>query len=109
EHGAMSAAKAPAPGGSLRQPEDLLRVLGAARFTEAQVVRVRREWCLAAPGDLLAGFRRGTVRTAALIGAQSRSALPAIEAAIARGTAPYRSGDGFAVPIVAILGSGARL
>src|SRR5207253_8819787 len=97
EHGDMSAAQAPPPGGSLRQSEDLLRVLDAAAFTKSQARRVRREWRFAAPADLLAGFHRGTVRTAALINAQSRSALPAIEAAIAHSTAPYRSGDGFAV------------
>jgi ubiquinone/menaquinone biosynthesis C-methylase UbiE len=109
EHGDMSAAKAPPPGGGLRQPEDLLRVLEAAGFTQTQARRVRREWRLATAGDLLEGFRRGTVRTAALIGAQPQSALPAIAAAIARATAPYRCGDGFAVPTVAILGSGTRL
>jgi hypothetical protein len=48
------------------------------------------------------------VRTAALIAAQPVAALPAIEAAIARGVAAYRRGDGYAVPIVAILGSGVR-
>jgi hypothetical protein len=48
------------------------------------------------------------VRTAALISAQPTSALPAIEAAIARCVAAYRHPDGFAVPIVAILGSGMR-
>jgi len=48
------------------------------------------------------------VRTAALIDAQPAAALPEIEAAIARGIAIYRRPDGFAVPITAILGSGAR-
>ena len=107
-HGEMSAAKAPPPGGSLRQPEDLLRILDGAGFTQTRARGVQREWRFAAAGDLLEGFRRGTVRTAALIGAQPRSALPAIEAAIAHSTALYRSGDGYAVPIVAILGSGVR-
>jgi hypothetical protein len=48
------------------------------------------------------------VRTAALIGAQSTSALPAIEASIARAGAAYRNPDGLAVPIVAILASGVQ-
>jgi SAM-dependent methyltransferase len=108
EHGDMSAAKAPPPGGSLRQPEDLLRVLDAAGFGEIQTRRVRREWRFAVAGDLLEGFRRGTVRTAALIGAQPQSARPAIEAAMARSVAPYGDRDGYAVPIVAVLGSGVR-
>ena len=66
------------------------------------------EWRVAIPGDLVEGFRRGTVLTAALIAAQPAKALPAIEAAITRGAAAYRDSDGFAVPITAILGSGIR-
>jgi hypothetical protein len=57
---------------------------------------------------LIEGFRRGTVRTATLIGAQPASALPVIEAAVARGIAAYQGPDGFAVPIVAVLASGVR-
>jgi ubiquinone/menaquinone biosynthesis C-methylase UbiE len=108
EHGDMAAVKAPTSGGGLRRPEDLLRVLDAAGFTETEAGRVRREWRVATARDLLDGFRRGTVRTAALIEAQPVAALPAIEAAIARGVAPFRRPEGFAVPIVAILASGVR-
>lgn len=107
-HGDLNAAKAPPPGGTLRQPEDLLRILDEAGFSNTEAHPVRREWRFAAAGELLEGFRRGTVRTAALIGAQPQSALPAIEAAIARSIAPFRSGNGFAVPVVALLGSGMR-
>jgi ubiquinone/menaquinone biosynthesis C-methylase UbiE len=107
-HGDLAAAKTPSPGGSLRLPEDLLRLLHAAGFVETGAKRVHCEWRVATAEDLLAGFRRGTVRTAALIEAQPAAALPEIEAAIASGIAAYRDGDGFAVPIVAILGSGIR-
>jgi SAM-dependent methyltransferase len=107
-NGDMAAVKAPPSGGGLRQPEDLLRVLDAAGFTETEARRVRREWRVATAWDLLDGFHRGTVRTAALIEAQPAAALPAIEAAIARGVALYRRPDGFAIPIVAILASGVR-
>jgi ubiquinone/menaquinone biosynthesis C-methylase UbiE len=107
-HGDMAAAKTPPSGGVLRQPEDLLRVLDAAGFIETKARRVRREWRVATARDLLDGFHRGTVRTAALIEAQPAAALPAIEDAIARGIATYRRPDGFAVPIVAILASGVR-
>jgi hypothetical protein len=48
------------------------------------------------------------VLTAALIEAQPAAAVHAIEAAMARSAAAYRRGDGYAVPIVAILGSGVR-
>jgi len=69
---------------------------------------VRGEWRVATPGDLVDGFRRGTVRTAALIDTQPAAALPLIEAAIAHSVAAYRRPDGFAIPIVAVLASGGR-
>jgi hypothetical protein len=107
-YGDLVAANTPPPGGTLRQPEDLLRLLDAAGFTGTKAKRVHREWRVAAARDLLEGFRRGTVRTAALIDTQPAASLPEIEAAIARGVAAYRRPDGYAVPIVAILGSGTR-
>jgi hypothetical protein len=67
--------------------EDLLRVLDTAGFAQIEAHKVNREWRFAAAGDLIEGFRQGTVRTAALIGVQPASALPAIAAAIARGIA----------------------
>ena len=83
-------------------------MLDTAGFAQIETHKVNREWRFAAAGDLIEGFRRGTVRTAALIGVQPASSLPAIEAAIARGIAAYRGPDGFAVPIVAVLASGVR-
>ena len=60
------------------------------------------------PRDIVVALARGTVRTAAVIAAQRTAALPAIEAAVAEAAAPYRRGDGFAVPIVAILAYGVK-
>ena len=60
------------------------------------------------PRDLITALARGTVRTAALIHAQSAEARPKIEAAIAAAAAAYRRGEGYAVPIAAILASGTR-
>ncbi len=86
-----------------------MRLLNAAGFAETEAKRGHREWRVTEARDLLEGFRRGTVRTAALIEAQPAAALPEIEAAIARSIAAYRRPDGFAVPITAILGSGVRI
>jgi ubiquinone/menaquinone biosynthesis C-methylase UbiE len=107
-HGDPNAAKTPPSGGGLRNPEDLLQVLDTAGFAQIETHKVNREWRFAGAGDLIEGFRRGTVRTAALIGAQPASALPVIEAAVARGIAAYQGPYGFAVPIVAVLASGVR-
>jgi len=108
-YGDLAAADTPAPGGSLRLPEDLLRLLRAAEFAEAKAKRVHRDWHVGSAREVLEGFRRGTVRTAALINAQPSASLPKIEAAIARGLTAYRRQKGFAVPITAILGSGRRV
>jgi SAM-dependent methyltransferase len=58
-HGDPKAAKTPPSGGGLRKPEDLLRVLDAARFAQIEGHKVDREWRFAAAGDLIEGFRRG--------------------------------------------------
>jgi hypothetical protein len=107
-HGDRSAVNTPPPGGSLRGPADVLGILDAAGFTGTGARAMHSTWLVTDASDLVEGFRRGTVRTAALIEAQSVAALPAIEAAMARNATAYRRGDRYAVPIVAILGSGVR-
>jgi ubiquinone/menaquinone biosynthesis C-methylase UbiE len=107
-HGDPNAARTPPPGGGLRRPEDALRLLAESGFAAAEAEMAAREWRVAAPGELIDGFRRGTVRTAAIIDAQPPSALPAIAAALAAAAEPYRRGAGFAVPIVAILARARR-
>jgi SAM-dependent methyltransferase len=107
-HGDRSAANTPPPGGSLRDPADVLGLLDAAGFSEREARSIHATWLVSEASDLVQGFRRGTVRTAALIEAQPAAAVHAIEAAMAHSTALYRSGDGYAVPMVAILGSGVR-
>jgi ribosomal protein RSM22 (predicted rRNA methylase) len=86
----------------------VLRLLHEAGFAKPMVEIVRREWRLAHPGDLIAVFRRGTVRTAALIDAQRPAALLAIEAEIARRAAAYRREGWYFIPIAAILGRGVK-
>jgi SAM-dependent methyltransferase len=107
-HSEKTAANTPPPGGSLRDPADVLGLLDAAGFSGTEARSMHSTWLVSDPVDLLEGFRCGTVRTAALIGAQPASAVPAIKATMARRAAAYRRGDGYAVPIVAILGSGVR-
>lgn len=106
--GDMAAAKTPPSGGGLQSREAVLRILAEAGFTGIAAETVRSDWRLAAPGDLVASLRRGTVRTAALIEAQDPAAMPAILAAIEDAAAPYRRGDYYAIPVVAILGRAIR-
>jgi SAM-dependent methyltransferase len=107
-HGDPSAAKTPPSGGNLGEADAVSRLLEDAGFAAVGVEMVRREWRLGEPRDLLVSLRRGTARTAALIDAQPASSLPAIEIEIAKGAAPYRDRDGYAIPIVAILGRGVK-
>lgn len=108
-YGDPEAAKAPPSGGGLRRAEDALALLAAAGFAGIAARTIERRWPLAAAEDLLAGFREGTVRTAAVIAAQPAAALAAIAAAISRNVEPCRDpGGGYAVPIVAILASGVK-
>jgi SAM-dependent methyltransferase len=103
-HGDPDAAKTPPSGGGLGSDEAVRLLLHDAGFTEISAATVRREWRLAHPGDLITTFRRGTVRTAALIDAQHPAALLAIEAEIARRAAAYRRDGWYVIPIAAILG-----
>jgi ubiquinone/menaquinone biosynthesis C-methylase UbiE len=107
-HGDLQAANAPPSGGNLQTPEAALRLLAEAGFSECRVQVIRREWLVDAPRDLITALSRGTVRTAALIHAQSAEARPKIEDAIAAAAAAYRRGEGYAVPIAAVLACGTR-
>ena len=108
-HGDPNAAKTPPPGGNLGTGEAALQLLRDACFESPRATPTLRQWTLPNAAALIEALRRGTVRTAALIGVQPADALPAITAAIDRGMARHRSADGFAVPIVAILASGTKL
>ena len=107
-HGDPDAAKTPPSGGNLGRPEPVRILLEKAGFAAPRVETVPREWVVQDARELVAALARGTVRTAALIAAQPSASLPAIEAAVAEAAAPYRRVDGFAVPIVALLGHGVK-
>ncbi len=97
-----AAANAPPSGGNLGSSEAVLSLLRDAGFAICLAAPVHRKWLVAAPRDIVVALASGTVRTAALIGAQPTQARHAIEAAVTEGAAPYGGNDGFAVPIVAI-------
>src|ERR1043166_1871342 len=107
-HGALDAATTPAPSGSINSEENCRTALAAAGFDNADARLVQREWMATSVRDLLAAFRNGTARTAALIEAQDAAALPAIEAHMAQQAERYRRGDKLHIPIAAIVAWGRK-
>jgi SAM-dependent methyltransferase len=108
-HGALDAATAPPPSGSINSEENCLAALRDAGFHETTGARlVEREWVVRSVHDLIAAFRNGTARTAALIDAQDPAALPAIAAHMATQAERHRRGDALRIPIAAIVAWGRK-
>jgi SAM-dependent methyltransferase len=107
-HGALDAAKTPPPSGSINSEESCRTTLADVGFHDVGARRIERAWAVKSVDDLLAAFRNGTARTAALIDAQEAAALPAIEAPMAQHAERYRRGDALLIPIAAIVAWGRK-
>lgn len=77
-------------------------------FTDVDVATVPLVWRFDAPDVLFAAALHGSVRTAALLRAQSPDALAAIEATVRTEVARYADGDAFALPMPIVLASGTK-
>ncbi len=102
------ASGAPPPGGGFATGEDCLRALNDAGFSRTEACLVRGTWRHADAASLLAALRSGTARMAAMLEAQSDEAMPAIVSGLETTTAPWRDGDGIAVPIACVIATGIR-
>jgi SAM-dependent methyltransferase len=107
-HGDPSASDAPPPGGGFRGAEQCAEALRTAGFAECTTQLVNAIWHHADAKAFVAALQAGTARMAAMIEAQDPSAMPAIIADIEAKTAPYRTADGIAVPIAAVIAAGSR-
>jgi SAM-dependent methyltransferase len=107
-HGDRSAAQTPPPGGVLNETDQCARALEAAGFADRSAEIVRAEWRLRDGRALLAALAAGTVRMAALIGAQQPSALAAMAVDIDCHAARFRRGEDLAIPIAAVLARGRK-
>jgi ubiquinone/menaquinone biosynthesis C-methylase UbiE len=107
-HGDMNAANAPPPSGSINSEENCRAALRDAGFHDTEVRFIERKWRVQSVREILAAFRNGTARTAALIDAQDTAALPAIEAHMAAQAERYRREDTLHIPIAAIVASGMK-
>jgi len=107
-HGALDAAKTPPSGGTINSEESCRAALAEAGFHGIGVELIERAWVVKSAHDLIAAFRNGTARTAALIDAQERDTLPAIAAHMAQHAEGYRRGAELHIPIAAIVAWGVK-
>lgn len=90
------------------EPNECLRTLFDASFIQPCVTKIPQIWRLDSPEALFEIMRGGTVRTAGLLRAQTSEALTAIGSAIRNSIAIYRKGDGYGLPMPAVLASGRK-
>jgi SAM-dependent methyltransferase len=111
-HGDPAASAAPPPGGGFARAADCLIALKDAGFAGADATLFRGVWQHKDAAALLAALHAGTARMAALIDAQSDTAMPAILSALAAAAAPFHvpgpDGGHLAVPIACYIASGIR-
>jgi SAM-dependent methyltransferase len=89
-------------------PAETRRVLLATGFAAPATVRVSCQWVIADGDTLLETFLRGSVRTGALLQAQTPAALAAIRGAVRAATHAYAHSGSIHLPIAAIVASAAR-
>jgi SAM-dependent methyltransferase len=87
-------------------PEECRRTLTALGFTGVTSREIAQVWRFASAEAWIEGIGRSTVRTAALLRAQTDTALAAIRAALVDSAKPYASRDGgIELPMPAVLTS----
>jgi SAM-dependent methyltransferase len=84
------------------------RALEAVGFGGVDTVTLPLVWRFPDPDAVFEALRRGTVRNAGLLRAQTPAALAAIRAAVRAEAATYETGGGVAVPMGAVLTSGRK-
>jgi SAM-dependent methyltransferase len=107
-HGNPAASDTPAPSGGFATPDHCVIALRDAGFSGIATRMLRGTWHHPDGASLVAALRAGTARMAAMIVAQSDTAMPAIIADIDAHAAPYRDASGLAVPIAAWVASGIK-
>jgi SAM-dependent methyltransferase len=107
-HGDPSALNAPLPGGGFRGADQCAEALRAAGFADCATRPVNTTWHHADAQALVAALQACTARMAAMIEAQPPAAMPAIIAHIQAQATNYRTNDGIAVPIAAVIATGSK-
>jgi SAM-dependent methyltransferase len=84
-------------------PEECRRALEATGFSDVQSIMLSLVWRLPHADAVMIAMEGGTVRTAALLGAQAPEALDAIRAAVRDEAVTYTTERGVDVPMGAVL------
>lgn len=83
--------------------------LSSVGFADVEAIRFAQDWQVKSGNQFLEAAREGTVRTRALLAAQTPDMIAKISAAFEAGIAGMHTGDGcFKVPMPAIISSGAK-
>jgi ubiquinone/menaquinone biosynthesis C-methylase UbiE len=109
KHGDMNVPLPPGPSFfRFSEEAECRRVLLETRFTAPQFRKLPQTWRLDSPQALFEVLLGSTVRTGALLRAQTPKALDAIRAEIGVGAAAYRKDGGIEVPMPAVLASATK-
>ncbi len=84
------------------------QTLEQAGFEGVEIRELPLVWRLTSADDAFRALSQGGVRTAAVLRAQTPAALDAIREAVRRDVEAFKSGDGYEIPMPAVLASGRK-
>jgi SAM-dependent methyltransferase len=89
--------------------DECRRVMTRAGFSDIHVQSLPLTWGLPSPDAVFEAVTRGGVRTSAVLRAQTPDALERIRLAVRQSVERYAKGNGFDLPMPAVLASGSAL
>lgn len=108
-HGTMDIGLPPGPNFFLlSNREESASRLSAAGFMGVEVETVPQSWFVSSVNEIFTAVMQGSVRAAAVLRGQNPEALSKIKEAASSGLAGWRSGDGYEVPMPAVLVSASK-
>lgn len=90
------------------EPAECERVLRDAGFADTSVEKCAMTWSFATAGDLFEAFYGGTVRTRALLLAQTPTKLEAVRTGVGRAASRFATNRGLQIPMPAVIAAAAR-
>jgi ubiquinone/menaquinone biosynthesis C-methylase UbiE len=88
--------------------EKMRNALAEVGFTDVTATRFAQDWPIRSGRQMLDAVHEGTVRTRALLAAQTAGVIDTLAAYIEQALAGHRGNGGYVVPMPAIIGSGAK-